>query len=106
MSDVVDRVLDALNAHDLERFVACYTEDATIEDGDDKVIACGHDDVRERYGSMLGRYPGMRMTPLHRIEVGSFVVQHEQVTDRGDPERDVAVYLVRDGRIVRERLLA
>jgi ketosteroid isomerase-like protein len=27
--DVVDRVLVALNAHDLDAFVACYADDAT-----------------------------------------------------------------------------
>lgn len=106
MSDVVDRVLDALNAHDLERFVACYADDATIEDGHDNVMAAGHDELRARYGPMFERYPEVRVTPLHRIDVGSFVVQHEEVTGRGEPERHVAVYLVRDGRIARERLLA
>jgi hypothetical protein len=105
VSDVVDRLLDALNAHDVERFVACYAEDATIEDGHDSVVARGHTGLRERYGPMFVRHPEVRVTALHRVDAGPFVVQHEEVTGRSEPERHVAVYLVRDGRIVRERLL-
>jgi len=104
---VVDRVLAALNGHDLESFVACYAVDATIENGYDNVGARGHDELRSRYGTMFERYPELRVEPLApRIEVGEFVIQHERVTGRGDHTEHVAVYLVRDDRIVRERLLA
>lgn len=106
MSDVVDRVLAALNAHDIEGFVACYTDDATIEDGHDRIAARGHDALRERYAPMFERHPEIRVSALSRVDAGPFVVQHEEVTGRGEPERHVAVYLVRDDRIARERLLA
>ena len=106
MSDVVDRVLAALNAHDIDAFVACYADDATIENGFDQVGARGHDGLRERYGPMFEEFPDIRVTGLHRIDAGEFVVQHEEVTGRGEPARHVVVYLVRDGKIARERLLA
>jgi hypothetical protein len=106
MNDVIDRVLDALNAHDVEAFVACYSEDATIENGYDEVGARGHDGLRERYGPMFEQFPDMRVTALSRTEAGPFVVQHEEVTGRGEPARHIAVYLVRGGKIARERLLA
>ena len=105
MTGAVDRVLDALNAHDVERFVACYAEDATIEDGYDRLVARGHAELRERYGPMFERYPDVRVNGLHRVAEGEFVVQHEEVTGRGEPTRHVAVYLVREDRIVRERLI-
>ena len=105
MSDVVDRVLEALNAHDIDAFVECYTEDATIEDGHDTVVARGHDEVRQRYGPMFERFPDVRVSALHRIDLDEFVVEHEEVTGRGEPTRHVAVYLIRDGKIARERLV-
>ena len=37
MSYVADHVVAALNAHDLNAFVACYAEEATIEDGYDRL---------------------------------------------------------------------
>jgi hypothetical protein len=105
MSDVIDRLLVALNAHDLDAFVACYAPDATIENGHDKVVARGHDELRARYGPMFEESPDVRVAPVSRTDVGEFVVQEEHVTGRGEPQRHVAVYQVRNGLIVRERLL-
>ncbi len=104
--DVVERVIDAVNAHDLEAFVACYTQEAAIEDGYDQVLARGHDELRRRYGAMLERYPRARWQVLHRIDTGAFVVQYEEVTGRGETSRHVCVYLVQDDRIGRERVFA
>ena len=106
MTDAVDRVLEALNAHDLDAFVACYTPDATIENGYDRVAASGHDGLRERFGPMFAEHPELTVRAISRTVVGAFVVQEEEVTGRGDHERHVAVYLIEDGLIKRERLLA
>jgi len=104
---VVARVIEALNAQDLDAFVDCYAEDATIEDGYDTVGARGRDQLRSRYEAMFARYAAIRVEPLApRIEVGEFVVQHELVSGRAGHEEHIAVYLVRDELIVRERLLA
>lgn len=105
MSDVVDRVLEALNAHDLEAFMACYAPEATIEDGYDRVVARGHDELKARYGPMFEAAPDVRVEALSRVVVGAFVVQDERVTGRGADERHVAVYLVDEGLIARERLI-
>ena len=106
MSDVVDRVLAALNAHDVDAFVACYAQDATIEDGYDWVAARGHDELRARYGPTFADYPELRVEAISRTVVGAFVVQEEVVTGRGDGERHAAVYLIENGLIKRERLFA
>jgi hypothetical protein len=104
--DVTDRVLVALSAHDLETFVGCYAEDATIEDGYDRVAARGHEELRARFGSQFAEYPELRVDLISRTIVGAFVVQEEEVSGRGDHRRHVAVYLIEDGLIKRERLLA
>jgi hypothetical protein len=103
--DVIDRLLVALNAHDVDAFCACYAEDATIESGHDEVFVRGRDELRARYGQMFEQLPDVRVEALARTDAGEFVVQEEVVTGRGEPERHVAVYLVRDGLIARERLL-
>ena len=105
MTDVVERVVAALNARDLEAFVACYAPDATVENGHDNVIARGHDELRARYGPGFERYPELRVDVLSRTGAGPFVVQQERVTGRGDTELHIAVYLLQDGLIARERLL-
>lgn len=106
MSDVVDRVLAALNAHDLDAFVACYSDDATIGDGREQIRAFGHGEFRTLYGAMFARYPSLHVEAGWRTAVGEFVVQEETVTGRGGHERHVAVYLIVDGLIARERIIA
>jgi len=103
---VVDRVIEALNVGDVDAFVACYAEDATIEDGYDRVGVRGRDELRARYAPMFEKYPGLRVEPGWRTEVGAFVVQEETVTGRAGHERHVAVYQLEDDLIVRERLVA
>jgi putative hydrolase of HD superfamily len=105
MTDAVDNVLVALADGDLDAFVACYTPDATIEDGHDRVVARGHDELRARYAPMFAEHPQLRVEPGWRTTVGDFVVEEETVTGRGEPQRHVAVYLIRDGLIARERLI-
>ncbi|HEY2778723.1 MAG TPA: nuclear transport factor 2 family protein [Gaiellaceae bacterium] len=106
MSDVVDRVVAALNERDLEAFVECYAADATIGDGREQIRATGHSELRALYGSMFARYPSLRVEPGWRTTVGEFVVQEETVMGRGAHERHVAIYLILDGVIARERLVA
>ena len=106
VSIVIDRVLAALNARDLEAFVACYNREATIEDGDDRVLAHGHLEIRNRYAPMFESYPTLHVEPLGRWMVGSFVVQEERVTGRTTgSEHHIAVYQLDNELIVRERLL-
>jgi uncharacterized protein (TIGR02246 family) len=106
VSDVVDRVLAALNAKDVEAFVACYAEDGTIEDGYDNVRARGHDAIRTLYAAMFERFPELRVEAGRRTGAGAFVVQEETVTGRSGHEQHVAVYQLADDVIVRERLFA
>jgi putative hydrolase of HD superfamily len=106
MSDVVDRVLAALNAGDLDAFVECYAADATIEDGYDNVVARGHVELRAKYGPMFERFPDVRVTAGWRTTVGDFVVEEETVTGRGEAARHVAIYLIAGDVIARERLVS
>jgi hypothetical protein len=106
VSDVVDRVLAALNEHDLDAFVACYAPDATIGDGYDRIAATGHGELRALYAGMFERFPELHVEPGWRTSVGDFAVQEETVTGRSGHERHVAVYLLVDGLIARERLFA
>lgn len=106
MSSIIDRLLAALNAHDLETFVACYDPVATIEDGKDQVLARGHLEIRNRYGLMFEAYPALTVEQLGRWEVGPYVVQEELVTGRTvKSEHHIAIYQLANGLIVRERLL-
>src|SRR5207237_10898476 len=70
VTDVVDRVLAALNGRDIDAFAACYPDDATIEDGYDEIVAAGRSGIRERYAVIFETFPKVRVTPLSRTDVG------------------------------------
>lgn len=106
MGDVIDRVIAALNAADLEAFVSCYAVNATIEDGEDVRLARGHEEIRRRYRQMFAEFPNLHVEPHARWLVGQYVIQDEQVSGRASiAERHVAIYHVVDDQIARERLL-
>jgi len=107
MTDAVERQVLAYNAHDIKEFVACYAEDAAIEDADGNVVMRGRDEMREKYGRRFEEYPDLHADVVTRIRVGPYVVDEERVT--GGPGGDVhAVVIYRldtDGLIEHVRLL-
>ena len=87
-ADTVARQVDAYNAHDLEAFLACYTDDVVVTSGNGDVLLEGAEAVREQYGVMFERLPDVQVAVRHRIELGAWVVDDEHVTaDRGLRDR-------------------
>lgn len=109
--DPVQEQLDAYNARDVERFVACYAADAVVEDAAGQRLMEGRGALRATYGALFANSPELRAEVATRIRVGAFVVDEERVTGLDLPglpsEMHAAVvYRVQDGLIVHVRLLA
>jgi hypothetical protein len=101
---VVQRQLDAYNAHDLEALLATYAEDAQHFDHPDQLLASGAAQLRERF---MARFQDAKLHAklLHRSVVGNVVADHEEVTCTF-PEgpgrlKLLAIYEVRQDRIAR-----
>ena len=67
---LVERQVEAFNAHDLEAFCACYSEDVLVIDGDGNEMLRGMAAFRERYrqqfeGDAAGKIGG-------RLSAGSW----------------------------------
>ena len=99
---VIQRQLDAYNAHDLEAWLATYAPDAVQYQHPAQVLAQGHSQMRAR---MVERFaePDLHARLIHRMVMGQVVVDHEEIT-RNFPEgrgrvQMICVYEVRDGRI-------
>lgn len=110
MNDPVQEQLDAYNAHDLERFLACYAPDVRIEDAEGRTMTTGVEAMRKQYGALFTAHPDLHATVKARMRVGEFVVDEEEATfggSSGTPQtmRVLAVYRVRDGLIVNVRFL-
>ena len=105
--DAVERQVRAYNDRDLEGFIACYSQDVVVEDGDGAVLLSGREEMRERYGRLFASSPSLHADIVTRIRIGSYVVDEERITGRPDGDAHaVAIYrLDGDGLIDRVRLL-
>ena len=109
--DPVQEQLDAYNARDLERFLACYTEEVVVEDAAGQTMMAGRGALRATYGALFANSPQLRAEVRTRIRVGAFVIDEEHVTGLNLPGLPPAmhaavVYRVDDGLIAHVRLLA
>lgn len=98
----VQRQLDAYNAHDLERFVAEYTDDVRVfRPPATEPVLSGKPAFAEHYAKNRFNLPALHARLVNRMVSGRIVVDQEAIT--GLPGGDlaaVAVYEVSDdGRI-------
>jgi|JI10StandDraft_1071094.scaffolds.fasta_scaffold41385_4 hypothetical protein len=103
---LVQRQLDAYNAHDLEAFIATYSPEIEIFDISNASTAqmTGLEGMRAVYGEMFSTMPNLRCDLGNRIADGAFVVDREicAMGEPGDPpERAIAIYQVEDNLIRR-----
>ena len=99
---VVQRQLDAYNAHDLEGLLATYAPDAQQFEHPGKLLADGREQIRER---MAARFQDANLQArlIKRSVIGNLVIDHEDIA-RTFPEGPgrmelVAIYEVRGGLI-------
>jgi uncharacterized protein (TIGR02246 family) len=100
-SDTVARQVDAYNAHDLDAYLACYTDDVVVTTGHGDVLLEGIDAVREQYDEWFTQLAGLHADVHHRIERGDWVVDDEHAVAHGLDVEALVAYHVLDGRIDR-----
>ncbi len=100
---VVQRQLDAYNAHDLDAWLDTYAADAQQFEHPATLLASGHAEIRVRAMSRFAE-PNLHAQLLKRVVLGDMVIDHESVT-RSFPEGPgrmdlIGIYQVRAGKIV------
>jgi len=99
--EVVQRQLEAYNAHDLAAFMATYSESIRLYRLPNAAPAFDSKAaMAEFYGQQRFNLPGLRAEIVNRMVLGNKVVDHERV--HGLPEgviEAVAIYEVVDGLI-------
>jgi hypothetical protein len=99
---VVQRQLEAYNAHDIDAFMATYSQNIKImEFPSGLVLMDGHEAMRAEYGPLFSeKKPHVDIT--ERIISGNLVIDREKVNVIGRDEfYGVAIYEVVDGLIQR-----
>lgn len=76
---VVQRQLDAYNAHDIDALMATYSDDVQHFEFPSTLVASGTAQVRERLTVRL-QEPNLHAKLINRIVMGSMVIDHELVT--------------------------
>jgi len=100
-ADPVQRQLEAYNAHDLERFVAEYTDDIQVfKPPAAEAVLSGKQAFSAHYAKNRFTLPNLHAEVVNRMISGDTVVDHERVTglQEGVVEA-VAVYKVSGGLI-------
>ena len=102
-ADLVQRQLDAYNSQNLDAFLACYAEDAVLGGLNGDITQTGIAAIRKRHEDLFFEFPKNRAKLVNRIDLGSTVIDHEQVerSPGGDRFEVAAIYTIRGGRIVR-----
>ena len=95
--------LDAYNAQDLERFLACYAEDVVVTDFNGAVSSTGLVALRKRYAELFAAHPKNHARLVNRIVVGHTVIDHEDVRRSPDAAafQVAAIYTIKDANIAR-----
>lgn len=104
--DPVQAQLEAYNAGDVERFVACYTLDCVVEDGAGNRLLKGHAEMRPRYERLFKSSPNLHCELVNRTRIGHYVIDEERISGRVPAmSHAVAIYRVQDGLIEHVRFL-
>jgi hypothetical protein len=81
----VQAQLEAYNAQDVERFVACYAEDVeAFELPAGTRLFAGRAAMRTRYAALFAAHPRLHCRLLTRMLEGAFAIDHEELTGRAD----------------------
>ncbi len=94
-TEIVQKQLDAYNAHDIDAFLATYTPDAKLCDfPSGEVWIQGHAQIRERYTKIFENKAHVDLAS--RIANGNYVIDHEAVKTVNEDFHAVAIYHVTD----------
>jgi hypothetical protein len=109
-TDVVDAQIEAYQAKDVEQFLSCYADDASVMLFDDTPLFADKQVMREQYGILFADSPDLHLTIANRMTAGEFVVDEEHVSgvNFGDMPAEMtalSVYRVTGGKIARLLLL-
>jgi hypothetical protein len=102
---VVQQQVEAYNAHDVERFVGTYAEDAQIFDSPGAATPrlSGRESIRADYTALFQEFPSAHCVVVNRALEGAYVFDQEMCTfaPNGPPLRATSIYLV-EGALIKQ----
>jgi hypothetical protein len=102
---VVQEQVEAYNRHDIEGFLKTYSPDIKLYDFPGKEITSGLESMRMTYGKLFAENPKLKVKIAKRIVQGEYVIDHEQGSTGSREFAAVAIYRVKDDKIIEVRFL-
>jgi len=98
---VVQRQFEAANAHDIDRFIAEFADDAQIFTPPAAApTLVGKAAIAIHYSTKRFNIPALHYDLLNRMVMGNIVVDHERITGiEAEPYEVVLVYQIVHGRV-------
>jgi imidazolonepropionase-like amidohydrolase len=97
---LVQQQLNAYNAHDIEAFLAPYSDIVALYDLNGKLLTKGKEQMRQQYSGYFSKSPDLHCQILNRMVQGNTVIDQEYVTITGrKPFGGIAVYKIENGKI-------
>lgn len=107
-AEVVQRQVNAFNAHNLDAVLATYAEDVKLYDFPDQLLASGRAALRAYYEKHLAPDSKVHWEVRQRLATGNVVIDEVRWTGRADGKNSegVGIYQVRNGLIQSIRAVA
>jgi hypothetical protein len=102
---LVEQQAEAYNRRDLEAFLEPYSDDIELYEFPDKRHAVGKAAMREGYKPLFEKFPELHCESINRMIFGNTVIVHERVTGLPKLVEAIAIYTIKDGKIVRLTLV-
>jgi imidazolonepropionase-like amidohydrolase len=97
---IVQRQLNAYNARNYKAFIGTYSDDVELYNFPNQLIGKGIDGLK-RYESFFANTPNLYCEIRKRIILGNKVIDHENVRTGNNTINAVAVYEIKNGKIVK-----
>lgn len=103
----VQTQLDAYNTGNLELFLSAYSDSVKVYNYPDEFRYQGKEKMRKVYGNMFENLSELHCRLVSRMVMGNKVIDQEFVTfsKEGKPVHVVAIYTVKDGKIIEVRFM-
>ena len=106
-ADVVQRQVNAFNAHNLEALLGTYVEDVKLYEFPDKPTSSGRTALREHFAKGLRGDSRVHCEVLKRVTAGDVVIDEVRWTGQPDGKASagIGIYEVKDGLIRSVRVI-
>jgi hypothetical protein len=97
---LVQKQVEAYNDRDIDLFASTFSDDIKVYDYPNKLRYQGKKELKRRYAALFENTPDLNCTIVKRIESGNKVIDEELVIINGRKVNGVAIYEVKNGKIV------